>query len=783
MDISRASKTLVLLAFTASYPSFAQINPASTPQKGLPVFNVADYGATGSTTIAFCSGQKGSNVIGNCFVDGSDLYAVGQGLHIVNGGPPVQALPVTEAPSVTQTGPRVSGGHMYCYVVAVADALSGITPPSPKTCVSGEPEPLSYTTTYNTLNLTNTNLSAAPTFLWYVSEDGGNYFLLSAAGAGNGAAGQTGSAFALDQGQRANGTAGDNRGFWPDNIPAGSISQIAKPEELYTYITVMNADGAVLADALGTSVQSALVLHDDTRSIQNAINAAVAAGGGTVQLNDGSYLLGRPSFVDNSVYSDGGTYPTYTTATAHQAWGKQYSFLQIPNGSAGHIHLQGNGAKTVITLPSDSGGWSHFIDIGEYGRPAYSPGALAIAEVDKGATQVTLVGSAAASMLKPGDDVWLYSGSYQGACQNAYGTPGGQCHFSELNTVKSYDSGSSTVTLKYPTAKRYYQDSADNSFGMVKLPVTPHDISISNMTFNTYNPILGAGMVFDLLIDSRVVNNPMGHGGFGGGFKRGLTVQNSTWHFGIGDVSFYATDEFDQFTNVSLLNNNIYGYAAPGAEGPSMMAKVSGTEGSSQFTIKNNHFYNASISLDQTSDDVITGNSFNNGFINVGSGYSPLANCYEAGPDAGFTSYGSQATVDVEANVFSIDASFNPAFVLRTGAFDAATITNNQISYAGGRDVAAMSLVGGTVSGNTIAITGASTSSVAFCVAPNQTPAIALSVQGNTVTGNTLGAIAYAPDPGFQDPATITMMGNTIRVASGNRYVAANPSNTPFVTH
>ena len=802
------TKTMFFLPLEVA--AFAIVSYRGLAQTSPPVFNVSssNYNASGSSNYGNCSGQAGSKLLTNCTVNSSNDFSVGQGIHIVGVGVAPRTAQVYGKPIVTQNS-NGAGTHQYCYVVASADPFQGISAPSQSSCTANNlPDPLSYNTVFNTLNVPNkpdgtpgADVGPLPSLLWYVSEDGGNYQLLSVASINSGAQGYA-TAYALDTGQRAGG-AGDNRGGWPDNLPfntaqwptalnASSQNPPLRNEEFFTTITGISGNQVGIADPLAQTFSGAVVVHDDTAAVQKAINDASAAGGGIVQLNAGYYRIQRPSFkVNNSSYP---TYPTYSTDISGVPYSEVYSYLQLPNGSSGNVTIQGVGNSTFILANPDSGGRSHFIDIGSFGRPSYMglpayPGnVIKMQPVAKGATVVSLLSVPTNPTLKAGDDVWLYSGSYSSGqtCNDYNGTPGGDCHFSELNSVASIQG--TTVTLVYPTSKKYYQDQYGNSFGLVKMPVTPHNVSLKSFQMDSYNPILSTGLVYGLLIDSLTLLKPASHGQLGGGFKRNMTVQNSTWYLGAGDVSDAETDEFDQFTNVLMQSNNIHGYGAVGGEGPSLSPRIRGTEGSSQFTIKNNNFYDAEFLMDQTTDDVITGNQFQNGFLAVGSEFAPVGNCIQNGPDGGFVSFGSQAAVDVENNTFTSNRSYiAPAFI-RTGSFDTATIAGNTITYSspqGGNGPPFAIVAGsGTVSKNTISFSTGIPNSYSVCLTPNAQPAEKIVVQGNTLQGvngapAVVGAGIYIPDPQFTDPASITLQGNTFNITAGNNCRVVAQSSTP----
>ena len=206
--------------------------------------------------------------------------------------------------------------------------------------------------------------------------------------------------------------------------------------------------------------------------------------------------------------------------------------------------------------------------------------------------------------------------------------------------------------------------------------------------------------MYGLLIDTLTLNGAISHGPFGDGPKRDVTIQNSSWTFGTGDAQdagYSATDEYDHFTNVSLLNNIITGYGAEGAEDLGHWPRLYATEGSSQCTVKGNTFNQASLFLDQTTGDVISNHTFTNGIITAGYSYGPSSNsyCYAQSQDPSFVLFDSQASLDIDTNTITINAGYKFPYLLRAGDVLSSTIANNIISYASARDVPAITTSAG----------------------------------------------------------------------------------------
>ncbi len=739
---------LSLLAFSTLFPAlFAQTSGQ------LPVFNVASYGASGRASLALCSGVAGTRTLTSCSLDPS-AYKVGQGLVIQGQGAPTKDAAVAAAPVVTrELNFPFFGFHSYCYVVSTADPLEGISAPSPQACESYEPD-LSYSN-YNTLTTTGPTPGPSVAYLWYVSKDGAPFQLFRVT--------------AFNSSAQDMGELPGTRGGWPNNLPANNPN-IAKNEDFFTYVTAVNGNQLTVADALPVSFHNAYLDTDDTRSVQSTIDAAVAAGGGTIQFNDGNYVLRRPAFASNS------TSPVFSPAIGTEVWSNPYTYLSVSNSATGNLHFQGT-AKTQLVTPPDHGGAASLIALGYQGRPDYqSKGLFKIAEVAKGATQVSITGSPSGEApLQAGDDIWLYSGSFSGQpCSPTNGTSG-DCHFSELNTVAATD-GAGHVTLTYPASKRYYDDGS-SSFGLVRMARCLHDVSIEQMTINTSNPVIATGQVYGLNINNVLVLGFLNGGAFGAGFKRDVTIQNTEWGLGTGDASYGSTVELDQLTNFTMKNDIVVGYSAVGSEAPKLSSRIYATEGSSQLTFVNNTFYSVSLMADQTTDVVVSNNHFNNALVQVGASYGNNQYNYGASHDLSFDSFDSQASVDIESNTFTDDATFIPTAVLSTGNFLSATIANNTFNYGGGRSIPILTAYSGNVTGNTFNITG-TTGSTAIAIVPDQsadTPASAIRVSGNTITAASVAAGIAVPDPGFTDTAPLCIQNNTFNIKSGPTLTVANP--------
>ena len=755
-----------LAGSSPSSPVDLFVSPLQSLSPGIfPDYDVADYFASGSAQSYTCSGVAGSTVL-TCAQPTAD-FQPNEGIRIIGGGGPPTTPPVLVQPTVTQvtrSGHDAVGSHTFCYVVYAADALGGVSAPSPMACLSEEP-PLSFKTNYNVLSGTYSLPLAA--FVWYVSEDNGPFHLVTVEGSE-----------AMDVGQDVG-----SRGGWVASYLVDGHG-VAKPEDLYTVVASVSGNIITLQNPLVSSVTEATVDHDDTNAVQNAMNAAMAAGGGIIRFGKGTFNLRRPTF---QYYPAGATEPHYTTnIKLKESWGG-YVNLNMPYGSVGNIYIEGAGPGTVIQTQKDFGGNGVLLGVGSEGSgPAYAPNvAIPIQEVDKGATTVTLASSDGQNTLHPGDDIWLYSGSSSGSitsppCANSKSTAGGNCHFTELNTIKSING--STITLLYPTSKKYYDD-GKNSFGLVKLPTTPHNIALENLTIDTYNSVTAGGIVYGLLIDHVTVNGSPVEGAFRDGFKRDVVIENSSWGVGTGDATWNGTEEFDQITDLALVGDTITGFSAPGSEGPSEGAKLSFTEGTSGVVIQNNTFNHVSVYFQDTTDDVIQGNQFNDAIVEVGDSYTPVvANIrwiWGWLEDQSFLSYGSQSAVQVDGNLFNIDAAFNPPSIIHIGHFTSGQINHNVVNYSvmSGVSGVAIDSNGGDVIGNTITFATPAPNAVGILLIPDQGPGVAPSgfdVQQNVIKGSSISAGIYVSSGGFTDTAPVCIANNAIDILIGKTVVSSS---------
>lgn len=712
-----------------------------------PVLNVKDYAASGSATMGTCSGIAGSTKL-TCA--GLGDLAPGQGIRIVGGGKAIAEAAITEPPVVSPEGNSSGGTHTYCYVVDTVDPLGGISLPSPQTCVANEPA-LSAATASNFLTTTTSNVGPSPSFLWYVSEDGGPFLLVNTASFESNA---------TDLGQRIG-----PRGGWPDSLPPANPS-IAKQDDLFSTVYSINGNQITINDPLETSVQGATADHDDTQAVENAILASLPAGGATIVFGPGTFNIRRPAF--EYVVNNSFACPPYTTNLSWDPWWARYSYLYVPNGSTGNLNFLGAGRTTTIVTPPDHGGLASLLSVGAQARGGVYP-VLSYQEIAAGATQVTLTSAAAASSLSPGDDIMLFSGTFRQAPDVDPASGPDVNHFSEINTVASVSDN--IVQLVYPTSKRFFDDGG-SSYGLTKLLTTPHNIELQHLNIITDEPITAPGTVFGMLVNDLQIQGVLSQGAFGGGYKRGVTIMDSQWTFGQGTSGWGQTDEYDQFTDLAFLNNTISGYAAPGSEGPSGMAKIYATEGTSEVLFEGNTFDHVSVYADQTNSFYVQNNTFTDGIIAAGTEYGEYTASYDGSVpgDRSFLSFGSQGAFSADHNSFTITSDFTPPWVIRAGNFSSGNISNNSITYNGAR--APQFLIasfGGVVSNNTISIQTETAHDI-IALVPDQSPSTPLTsftAEGNATSANIIHADVMIPNPGFTDTAPVCVQHNLVQAAQG----------------
>ncbi|MBV8208680.1 MAG: hypothetical protein JO133_01330 [Burkholderiaceae bacterium] len=753
------------------------------------------FGASGSYEILTCATTANSNQI-TCPTPG--VFQVGQGILVkAAGGPPHGvALASTPAPTVTREGADTSTGtHTYCYVVAVGDPYHGIQAPSAPSCLTNQPD-----LSVNSLDSFKlvpefhavVDLSSAPKslpdskiiplYLWYSSIDGADYRLMYVGNESN--ADPTGAVYNSSEAIRPNG----DYGGWPATLPFSGLASVGiRNQDLISTVQAIapSPTGAGVVLSLAASASMTLsatpVQHDDTAALQAAIDYVGANGGGMVQFAAHSYRFERPSF-----YTGNLTAP-YTSDLAGAPsifwWGAPHlvhTEAAAPSNLTllGTIDAQGN--HTLLdTGPSFTAGGGALLLISDpetaaSGGPPYHPGVLAILPVDKGARSVQLANPSQAAGFSAGDDVWLYSGTFDQnqptspsqACANQIDPVSklpyaNNCHFSELNTVVSLDKTSGKLALALPVTKKYWNDGY-SSFGLVRLSQIAHNITLQNLDVLSYTPLLyGAG--YNISFIGIRMHNVANMDFLGTGTRRGLTIENSTLSWGSGSQGWINTQEFDQVEDVTVSGNTFTGYAAPRAEGPSQGARLYFTEGTTNLRVRNNTFQNFQL-LTQAADAVsVTHNKFKDSVAWVGlvheSPYQPFT-------DFSYVSFASQHGASITSNTFQHDLNYQAFTIVWLGTFGDGNVNDNTFTYAS-VPTWIVYTAGGNVARNTINVstpTDVNHPGAVEVVIDDVSQPVA--VRSNVVTG----ALPFVVNlnPPYAPTETVCILGNTLNGRSGD---------------
>jgi len=664
-------------------------------------FRPETLGASGSVQTLTCTATQGAATL-SC--QGAGDFKVGQGVKIPQaGGLPHGAL-VTNvpAPTIKTEGSNPGGSDTYCYKVVVADPMGGMQPPSAAACIGGQGA-LSerFRHSVNTAKFEVKNglpeNKVIPLYLWYVSKNDGPFQLMhisiSPAPGDNGEYWHVGGSY-------PNG----DFGGWPRTLPAVTVGQPLRYGDFFTTITGLSGGSSSTAFTLARpparSIANVTVEHDDTAAIQAAIDHVAAQGGGSILLSAPNYNTQRPSFVTvsaDSVYTaeppssnSPGLIPTSHSRNLH-----------LPATAPGNRNIalyggvDGQGAPlTTVHAGRSLGGAAHWLDIGTVeshreGRPSSRkrPHVRLASKVDPGATVIQLADAASAATLIAGQDIWLYSGNFAypapGAADfkpcgdHATMAPGDGCHFSEINTIRSVDAASGTITLERPAAKRYWDD-GHNSFGFMPIESVARGITLRNININSAHKLMGLHPAFDLTLDNIRLPRVIEGNVMGAGYKRGFRIQRSHWNIGSGSRGWSCIQEFDQVNDFTMTDNVITGHSTPGSEGPSQGAAIAFSEGTAIGNFSRNRLRNVALRFAEARALQVTGNVFINGSVWAGTwfrqDFSTPGNIIYRGSNP---SFGPQGGLLVSANTFSIDAASEVPYIIRVGAVPNSRITGN----------------------------------------------------------------------------------------------------------
>lgn len=752
-----------------------------------------EYFASGSTSTITCNATAGSSWL-TCSQIGD--FALSQGVMLKGGGylPHGAAYPVTPAPTVTPSN-TASGSETYCYRVAVADPFEGIQAASAPTCLSNQPviwgeqyhmvTVKRFTDSLAANGITPSNAipgywayaRTIPVYLFYLSHNGSPYELIDVNNDPNRdvtilAAGES----------RPNG----NFGGWPLVIPDTLNEGVIQRGNLF---------GRVLRIAVNSTTGSYRVnigrrapvtgtfelFHDDTDAIQSAIDNVTASGGGTVSLLDKTYPVRKPYFnIDQRSGQSGYVSDLYVGSTL-VAWWAMPSHLHISTGAyTNGLRIAGTVPNAISTIQTGADIDASLLSIltptsGNLGIPPVADQShpISILPANKGDTSISLANPSDASRLTVGADIYLFTGSFK------YGSPVGDpsykgnadasgTNFSELNTITAIDSSSGVVSLALPLNKKYWSDGY-NAFGVSQLAEqAPRNITLQNLTLDTYQKVLSQGPVFNLEIDHMASLHPITGNAMGTGYKRGLSITNSSWQFGNGLRGWSSVNEFDKAADVVFTGNTVQGYAGKFAEGPSQGAKVWFSEGVTNLTVANNHFIGVQLITDQSDDVRVENNLFEDSMAWIGTQEHDLWN-----GNWGYVSFGSQHNAKIDNNHFVISSNYGPAWVVYLGNFDGqASIQGNTIDYNQTKSPLWMIYAAsGTIAHNTINDTPApqaplfmSSIMVATDVTPNRA-----AVQQNIVSSTRWPDVTEVlPVSQVVVPLDICVSGNVLNGAPGD---------------
>ena len=684
------------------------------------VFRVDGFGAAHSIATIVCSGAAGARVL-RC--NGGGDFKAGEGAMISTGGPASVVGPIQEAPTLS---PIVKPGpHSYTYVVVAADLLHGMTSASPPAVVG------------HTLELdgnsrvglkAGTAAGTLPVYLWYASEDGGPYrFVL---------ADEHVTPSTPDAGQRP----ADGRG-WPNSLP-----QLPRHEDLWTTIVAVHDDQIEIADALGQDVVRATVYHDDTEAAQRAVDAAVAAGGGVVEFGPYSYNLWRPAF-------------WHGTAWTRSIKGAEIMYPpKLYVGGAGNITFAGAGPATrLINLP-DASTFSAMVSFGTEHRRPWDLPYVAIRPITRGSTRVELAAPASSAAFHAGDDVWLFSGSFMlTPCLSTHGTPGGNCHFSELNSISKVDNRNGVLELRYP-ATNSYRDDGINPLGIVDVAGSSmHHVGFRDLTIDAWGPISSEALVQDFHFDH--VNVPIGPttNWWYGGVDRGWYVKDSTLNIGDGGMYYSVMNEMDQYSDVQFADDTFIGHSAPhGADKLIADSSIRLDEGSGDATFRDDHFVGVQLKIDNAFNGLtIERCRFENAGLHLGCNV-------EDGCGPQISSFGISKDVTIRGNGFTVQPPFAPSrlFEVRIPASNISVTDNSfDISGAENAELPAMYVASGEIRDNHI-VSHRTGNTIGIEVFPEVIPGLPqpdVTVDGNQIThsGPGIGVEVRSPKKTYSGAVSI----------------------------
>lgn len=284
-----------------------------------------DFGASGSgfTTTGSITAGSSSLTLANAgdFRNGQEIAIVHAGSGPYQSGT-TTALVAPTSPVITNEG--TAGTTTYTYYIAATDENGGITSTVSVSTTTGNAT-LSQAGSYNYLTWT----ASAGAWGYAIWGDASN------PATSQGFLGLAGPTKFLDMGLGPSGM-GLGQNFTASDVFPASYPTTALGDTLSTTIqSGASTTTLTIADAAANAVTSALVLHDDTSPLTNALTAVINAGGGTLDFGDGTF------------YTRGGLTATLTSAIALQFKGKQ-------NGGSGQIIALPGYTGSVLDITGDS---------------------------------------------------------------------------------------------------------------------------------------------------------------------------------------------------------------------------------------------------------------------------------------------------------------------------------------------------------------------------------------------------------------------------------------------
>jgi hypothetical protein len=397
-----------------------------------------------------------------------------------------------------------------------------------------------------------------------------------------------------------------------------------------------------------------------------------------------------------------------------------------------------------------------------------------IREVQRGVKTIDVSNPADLGSFHPGDDIWLFSGSFsQSPCPALRGTPGDNCHYSELNTVVKIIPPT-TLYLQYPTVNSYRGDGT-SAFGIVNLWGNAiHNVGFRNLSITAYGPISTEALIFGFRFENVQVSVGPTTNWWYGGLNRDWVVTDSTLNIGDGGMYFGVENEMDQYADVRFENDTLVGHAAPrGADGLTAYAAVTFDEGSGNVLLKNNRFTGVRVGVDNAFNGFsVLNNLFDEAGLHLG--------CEPAACGAAIHSFGGSSDVNIIGNRFSIAAPFTPFRVLEVRIpANNVKILNNTIEASSEKlgSVPLLYTAAGVVSGNRIVTNNTKTGyPMGVQIAPRVIkglPQPDIVVNNNEIEHRAQGNGIQVEDPKTSYLGRVVISNNSIAVRSGSRAVVS----------